>query len=88
TGLGALDRVVAEAKTRGIKLILALTNNWDHYGGMDMYNDWFKAQYHDDFYDTSSRQFEAYKKYVSALLNRVNHITGVAYKDEPTIMAW
>ncbi|KAI9138339.1 glycoside hydrolase superfamily [Paraphysoderma sedebokerense] len=87
-GLGALDRLVAAAKSRDIKLILVLTNNWEQYGGMDVYNDWFKGNFHDDFYDTASRQFEAYKNYTSALLNRVNHITGLAYKDEPTIFAW
>ncbi|KAI9141355.1 glycoside hydrolase superfamily [Paraphysoderma sedebokerense] len=86
-GLGQLDMVIAEAKKRNMKVIPALTNNWDAYGGMDMYNDWFGGKYHDDFY-TGKKQREAYQKYVSAVLNRVNKLTGVAYKDEPTIMAW
>ncbi|KAI9144503.1 glycoside hydrolase superfamily [Paraphysoderma sedebokerense] len=88
TGLGALDRFVAEAKARGMKLILALTNNWGEYGGMDKYNMMYGSEYHDGFYNTNSRQFTAYKTYVSTLLNRVNHITGIRYSDEPTIFAW
>ncbi|KAI9144502.1 glycoside hydrolase superfamily [Paraphysoderma sedebokerense] len=84
-GLGASDRLIAEAKKRDKKLILVLTNNWDQYGGMDIYNDWF-GKFHDDFYNTTSKQFEAYKNFTSALLNRKNHLTGVAYQDEPPFL--
>jgi len=31
------DNVVAAAKANGIRLIVALTNNWSDYGGMDVY---------------------------------------------------
>jgi len=34
---GRLDTVVASAKSNGLKLIVALTNNWADYGGMDVY---------------------------------------------------
>jgi len=42
---------------------------------------------HDDFYtDPVIRRW--YQSYVAMLLFRVNTFTGVAYKDEPAIMAW
>ncbi|KAG8746346.1 hypothetical protein FRC10_005335 [Ceratobasidium sp. 414] len=34
TGLGKFDEVVAAAKAAGIRLIVALTNDWSDYGGM------------------------------------------------------
>ncbi|MBE3048816.1 hypothetical protein IMZ48_41225 [Candidatus Bathyarchaeota archaeon] len=42
------DKVVDAASKVGIKLIVALTNNWADYGGMDMYTVNLGGQYHDD----------------------------------------
>lgn len=86
-GLANVDYAVTEAGTLGIKLIIALTNNWTDYGGMDTYVTWNKGQYHDQFYtDPTIRQW--YKNWISHVLNHVNKMTGVAYKDDPAIMAW
>lgn len=42
------DKVVDAASKVGIKLIVALTNNWADYGGMDVYTVNLGGQYHDD----------------------------------------
>jgi mannan endo-1,4-beta-mannosidase len=86
-GLEKLDYVVAKAKEEGLRLVLPLTNNWAAFGGMDQYNAWAGNEYHSDFY-TNPQTRQWYKEWVDHLLNRVNTITGVAYKDEPTIMSW
>lgn len=42
---------------------------------------------HDDFYtDAAIRNW--YKTYVAFLLQRVNTFSGIAYRDDPTILAW
>jgi mannan endo-1,4-beta-mannosidase len=42
---------------------------------------------HDDFYtNTTIRQW--YKDYISMLINRINTVTNIQYKNEPTILAW
>jgi mannan endo-1,4-beta-mannosidase len=54
---------------------------------MDQYVRWRGGQFHDDFYtDPVIRGW--YKDWISHVLNRVNSLTGVAYKDDPTVMAW
>lgn len=46
--LSVLDVVIRAAEDTGMKLILALTNNWADYGGMDVYTVNLGGRYHDD----------------------------------------
>ncbi len=87
TGLGNLDYTVAKAGELGIKLVIPFTGNWGDFGGMDQYVTWAGGSYHDDFY-TNAQIKTWYKAWISHLLNHVNTITGVKYKDDPTIMTW
>jgi len=97
-----LDRIVAEAGHRGIRLMLATVDNWAHNGGVFQYVHWAKrehpesvnlelnpegVEYHDQFW-TNPHCMEWYKTYVAKLLTRTNTITGRVYKDDPTIFAW
>lgn len=86
-GLEHLDYVLWRARRSGIKLVIPFINNWSAYGGIDQYVRWANGQYHDDFY-TNPTIKGWYKNWISHLLNRVNTLTGVAYKDDPTVMAW
>ncbi|KAH8548436.1 glycoside hydrolase family 5 protein [Umbelopsis sp. PMI_123] len=87
TGLGRMDYVIQQAQAAGIKLILTLNNNWSDYGGMDYYTTNFGGAYHDQFY-TWSNITASYKDYISHVLNRNNTLTGVLYKNDPTIFGW
>jgi mannan endo-1,4-beta-mannosidase len=90
--LMALDRAVAEAKARNIRLILNLTNNWTAYGGIRRYVFWYlnreptRAEW--GLFYTNETVKGWFKNYVSMLLNRANTVTGIKYKDEPAILAW
>jgi mannan endo-1,4-beta-mannosidase len=46
--LSGFDKVVKAASKTGIKLLVALTNNWADYGGMDVYTVNLGGKYHDD----------------------------------------
>jgi mannan endo-1,4-beta-mannosidase len=86
-GLQKLDYVVAAAGERGLKLVLPLTNNWSDFGGMDQYVGWAGGSYHGDFY-TNPTIRKWFKGWINHLLNHTNSITGIKYKDDPTIMTW
>ncbi|KAI0930586.1 hypothetical protein AcW1_009236 [Taiwanofungus camphoratus] len=80
TGLENFDNVVAMAKANGLRLIVTLTNNWDNYGGMDVYvSQLTNTSYHDLFY-TNPEVIAAYKNYVNAFVGR--------YVNEPGILGW
>ncbi|XWS25798.1 hypothetical protein CRYUN_Cryun27aG0098400 [Craigia yunnanensis] len=87
-----LDFVVSEAKRNGIKLVLSFVNNYDQFGGKKQYVNWARNQGQsigsDDDFFTNSVVKEYYKNHIKTVLTRHNSLIGVAYKDEPTIMAW
>jgi mannan endo-1,4-beta-mannosidase len=83
-----LDHVVHEAGARGLKVILALVNNWDDYGGMRQYVEWSpSAASHDDFY-TDPQTKGWYRDHAARVLGRVNKLSGLAYSEDPAIFAW
>ncbi|XP_059636584.1 mannan endo-1,4-beta-mannosidase 7-like [Cornus florida] len=87
-----LDFVISEARKYGIKLILSLVNNYENLGGKKQYVDWARNQGQylrsdDDFFSNSVVK-GYYKNHIKTVLTRHNSMTGVAYKDDPTIMAW
>ena len=91
SALRDLDRVIAKGKDRGIKFIIPFVNYWDELGGICQYNTWAGASNPStnmDFFISNSQTQKWFKDYISMLLNRVNTVTGVAYKDEPAIFAW
>lgn len=90
TSLAVMDWVIAQAAMRGLHVVLWLSDNWKDRGGAEQIVRWTVPQndwYHDRFY-TNQAAKDLYKQNIANLLNRVNTITGVAYKDDPTIMSW
>ncbi|KAL3630426.1 hypothetical protein CASFOL_023410 [Castilleja foliolosa] len=87
-----LDFVVSEAKKHGVYLILSLVNNWEGFGGKKQYVQWAKDEgqqlNNDDDFFTNPIVKGYYKNHVKAVLTRVNSFTGVAYKDDATIVGW
>lgn len=96
---GRFDYLIEKAKRHGIRLIPALVNNWDPYGSMKDYVRWSdtaeqypeaangRGMVHDAFYtDEGARKL--YQDYVKYVLTRENAITGVEYRDDPTILMW
>lgn len=93
-----LDYSLASASKKGLKLIIVLSNYWNDFGGIKEYVKWSDAH---SGIDTNSKTYSAdlskfytdeycktlFKNYISHFLTRTNTITGLAYKDDPTIFA-
>ncbi len=88
------DYILTSAKAHDIRLIPTLENYWEAYGGIDTRLSWEGLPTGQSnrwrFFNKAACPgcFTQYKNYVNYALNRVNHYTGVAYKDDPTIFAW
>ena len=84
-----LDRLLAEARQRGIRLVLTLGNNWGDHGGIPMYLRWAGLPATDPEAFWSDPRLRAfYLAGVDHLLERRNSVTGVRYVDDPTILSW
>jgi mannan endo-1,4-beta-mannosidase len=100
--LQGLDFVLAEAGRRGMTAVLFISNNWDWSGGMPQLLSWATGRpalgvdtapwkewnrVESTFYENRDAM-DMYARYARMILARTNTVTGVAYRDDPTIMAW
>eukprot|EP00268_Persea_americana_P044241 TRINITY_DN4468_c0_g1_i2.p1 TRINITY_DN4468_c0_g1~~TRINITY_DN4468_c0_g1_i2.p1 ORF type:complete len:428 (-),score=85.50 TRINITY_DN4468_c0_g1_i2:210-1493(-) len=89
----ALDRVIVEARKHGIRLILCLVNNLHAFGGKAQYVKWaweegvaLSSSNDSFFFDPSISKY--FKTYLKTVITRKNSISGIEYRDDPTIFAW
>lgn len=96
-----LDNVIAEAAKNGIHVQLCLTNWWRDTGGVTQYLRWagindaaddsFRFGINNEkaflFY-TNPETRRLYREHIEKLATRRNTVTGVLYRDDPTIFAW
>ncbi|EKM61758.1 glycoside hydrolase family 5 protein [Phanerochaete carnosa HHB-10118-sp] len=80
SGLENFDTIVSTAKANGLRLIVALTNNWSDYGGMDVYTQQILGSADHDLFYTNAQVIAAYKNYIKTFVGR--------YVNEPTILGW
>ncbi|BDA49883.1 probable mannan endo-1,4-beta-mannosidase 3 at C-terminar half [Coccomyxa sp. Obi] len=88
-GLKRIDLIMATAAQYGIYVIVVPTNFEPVGGGISWYVDQLVGSGNDkELFYTDSRCKQAYKNYVSMLLNRINTYTGVQYKNDPTMFSF
>lgn len=102
--LRGLDFTLAEMAKREMKAVIYLNNFWEWSGGMATYLSWVNGGLYLDMSDPkhpwpafalfSAMFYQSLdaialnNSYITQLLQRKNTVTGVLYKDDPTIMAW
>jgi hypothetical protein len=81
-----LDRVLAAARQRDLRVIITLANHWSDYGGIPQYVAW-GAQPGASFY-ADPRLRDWFRAHLARLVGRTSSVTGVRYADDPTIFSW
>src|SRR6185295_7387033 len=85
------DYIIESARAHDIMLIPVFENFWEAYGGIDTRLAWEGLTGghpgRGKFFNKTICPgcFTSYKNYITYALNRVNHYSGVRYKDEPSI---
>jgi mannan endo-1,4-beta-mannosidase len=96
-----LDRVIAEAGRNNLRVQLCLTNWWRDTGGVTQYLYWAGITDAADerhpfginveramlFY-TNDTTRKLYREHALKIVTRRNTVTGVLYRDDPTIFGW
>ena len=82
----AFDNLLALANQYGVRLIIPIIDNWSWHGGIEQFCG-FYGENAASFY-TDLEIIEGFKDYLYDILNRVNSITGVKYKDDKAILCW
>lgn len=100
--LAGLDYFLAELAKRHITAVLFLNNNWEWTGGYAQYLAWSKnvpmmypevagwdkfEHFISQFYECKKCQ-ELFNAHIHFIANHLNEYTHVAYRNDPTIMAW
>jgi len=81
-----MDQVLASANEIGVRLIIPFVDNWKWMGGKPQYAK-FRNKDKEEFWSDSTIKTD-FKKTISFILNRVNTITGISYKNDKSILAW
>jgi hypothetical protein len=82
----ALDLAIEIAGKKGVRLVIPLVDNWKWQGGRAEYAG-FRGKRADDCW-TDEQVIGDFETTIRFVLGRVNTRTGVAYKDDPAILAW
>jgi hypothetical protein len=91
-----LDRVMASARARNLRVIVVAINRWADYGGLPQYARWvgltprrrnlLPSEYAHVLAHPEVRALV--RAHLERLAGRRNGVTGGAYRDDPTLFAW
>jgi mannan endo-1,4-beta-mannosidase len=87
-GMQKVDFLIGEAGKRRLRLVIAFLDFWDYTGGAQQMRAWYGSLDKSTFFFRDPRTKRDYRTWVGHVVQRVNSLTGLAYSDDPTIMAW
>ncbi|MFC5651904.1 hypothetical protein ACFPYJ_22830 [Paenibacillus solisilvae] len=81
-----LDLVLALAAKHGVRVIIPFIDQWPWFGGIEHFAAFFNKSPKEFWIDPEIRQ--AFKNFISFVINRTNTVTGQPYKEDKAILAW
>ncbi len=87
-GIQKVDFLIHEAALRHLKLIIAFLDFWPYTGGAQQMRSWYGSSDKQTFFFEDQRTKQDYRSWIDHVVSRINPLTGIAYRDDPTIMAW
>jgi mannan endo-1,4-beta-mannosidase len=87
-GMQKVDFLIAEAGKRHVRLIIAFLDFWTYTGGAQRMRAWYGSTDKSRFFFQDPRTKRDYRSWVRHVVQRVSPPTGLAYRDDPTIIAW
>jgi hypothetical protein len=81
-----LDQVIAAAHRHRIRLMVPFVDQWSWWGGVAELAA-FRGKKPEEVW-TDPQVIEDFKNIITFVVNRVNTITGVRYRDDKAILAW
>ncbi|TIV09427.1 MAG: beta-mannosidase, partial [Mesorhizobium sp.] len=87
-GMQKVDFLIAEAGKRHLRLIIAFLDFWAYTGGAQQMRAWYGSRDESTFFFNDPRTKRDYRTWARYVVQHVNRLTGLAYRDDPTIMAW
>jgi hypothetical protein len=90
TSLQQTDYVLESAAAHNVRVIFTLLEGYNCQGrvtgGKDVISDWTGTDC-TNFY-TDAAQIAAFENFITSILTHTNPLTGVAYRNDPTILGW
>lgn len=98
--LNALDDLLDVCNRYGVRIVIPFVDHWHWVGGIDGYV-WL-AYGQDSAHQPSSSSFQSwawefysnqtcinyFEQMIEHLMNRVNTVSGIKYKDDPAVLCW
>ncbi|MBN2356077.1 cellulase family glycosylhydrolase [candidate division KSB1 bacterium] len=82
----SLDQMLAIANETGVRVIIPFVDNWKWMGGRAEYAG-FRGKQSDEFY-SDAQVIADFKQTIAFVVNRVNTVSGIRYRDDRAILAW
>jgi mannan endo-1,4-beta-mannosidase len=85
TVFARLDYTIATARNYGIRLIFPFVDSNENYywGSKASFSNWGGTNFY-----TDPAAIANFKIFIYGVINRVNTVNGITYKDDPAILAW